>query len=140
MVVQSQMQLGTPWIFPYMVAVSAFALSFLVLILVLIARHTLLPEIIVVGSFILCVLWFTGLVGTSIQLYGNKTNVNSNCQNYVINQQFKGASINTLAWLTQINICNCWKTAFAFEVINTVFFLWMILISYKVYQQTDDDY
>src|SRR5436190_24152204 len=92
-------------IFPYMVAVSALALSFLVLILVLIARHTLLPEIIVVGSFILCVLWFTGLIGTSIQLYGNKTNVNSNCQNYVINQPFKGASIQTLAWLTQINIC-----------------------------------
>src|SRR5438552_2064508 len=92
-------------IFPYMVAVSALGLLFLVLILVLIARHSLLPEIIILGSFILCVLWFTGLIGTSIQLYGSKTNVNSNCQNYVIDQVFKGASINTLAWLTQINIC-----------------------------------
>ena len=115
-------------IFPYMVAVSALALSFLVLILVLIARHTLLPEIIVVGSFILCVLWFTGLVGTSIQLYGNKTNVNSNCQNYVINQQFKGASINTLAWLTQINICKYFPTsstlvAYTFFFYNKIAFL-----------------
>jgi hypothetical protein len=94
-------------IFPYMVAASALGLAFLVLILVLIALHILLPEIIILGSFILCVLWFTGLVGTALQLYGSSTNVNSNCQNFVSNQEFKGASINTLAWLTQINVCKC---------------------------------
>jgi hypothetical protein len=90
-----------------MVATSALGLAFLVLILVLIARHILLPKIIILGSFILCILWFTGLVGTALQLYGSSTNVNSNCQNFVSNQEFKGASINTLAWLTQINVCTC---------------------------------
>ncbi len=88
-----------------MVAASALGLAFIVLILVLVARHVLVPEIVILGSFILCVLWFTGLIGTSIQLYGSTTNVNANCQNYVVNRPFNGASINTLAWLTQINIC-----------------------------------
>ena len=32
-------------------------------------------------------------------------NINSNCQNFVIDMEYKGSSINTMAWLTQINIC-----------------------------------
>lgn len=30
------------------------------------------------------------------------------------------------------NLGNCWKTAFAFEVVNTVFYLWMMVMSWQV--------
>ncbi|KAK2764173.1 hypothetical protein FQN53_007043, partial [Emmonsiellopsis sp. PD_33] len=130
MVVQTQMELRTPWVFPFMVAVAALSLIFLFLIIYLALQRTLIPEIIIVGSFILSVLWLTGLIGTSIQLYGSAANVNSNCQNYVSNFQYKGPSIQTLAWLTNMTVCNCWKAAFAFEVIITVFFLWMLVMAF----------
>lgn len=88
-----------------MVTSSALALAFLVLILVLAARRSLVPGIIILGSFILWVLWLTGLIGTALQMYGTTANVNANCQNFVTNMEYKGQSINTLAWMTQVNIC-----------------------------------
>lgn len=88
-----------------MIAASCLALIFIVLILVLAFQAKLIPEIIILGSFVLFVLWLTGLIGTSIQLYGSIASVNANCQNYVESMEYRGASINTLAWLTQINIC-----------------------------------
>ena len=33
---------------------------------------------------------------------------------------------------------NCWKAAFAFEVVATVFFLWMMVMAYQVTQNTFD--
>ncbi|EAS32660.3 uncharacterized protein CIMG_03684 [Coccidioides immitis RS] len=132
MVVQAQMELVAPWVFPFMVAISALAIIFIGLILVLAFQAKLIPEIIILGSFVNFVLWLTGLIGTSIQLYGSIANVNSNCQNYVEAMEFRGASINTLAWLTQINICNCWKAAFSFQLVNTVFFIWMLFMALQV--------
>lgn len=88
-----------------MIAASALALLFLCLMVFMIFRRVLVPDMIVLGSFILFVLWLTGLIGTSIQLFGAISNVDSNCKNYVINIEFKGPSINTLAWLTQMAIC-----------------------------------
>ncbi|GAD95250.1 arginase [Paecilomyces variotii No. 5] len=119
-------------IMPFMVTSSALGVAFIILILILAAQRFLLPGIIIIGSFVLFVLWLTGLIETALQLYGSLANVNANCQNYVQHNQFKGNSIDTLSWLTQTNICNCWKTAFAFEVVNTVFFLWMMVMSWQV--------
>ncbi|KAL2222882.1 hypothetical protein M432DRAFT_25852 [Thermoascus aurantiacus ATCC 26904] len=130
--VQAQLELGTPWLFPYMVTVGALGVVFVIVILILAAQRFLLPPIIIVGSFILWVLWLTGLIETALQMFGGAADINSNCQNYVTNMEFKGNSVDTLAWLTQNNICNCWKTAFAFEVVNTVFFVWMIVMSWQV--------
>lgn len=134
MAVQNQLELGTPWLFPYMVSVGTLGFTFIILILLLAARQLLLPTIILVGTFILFTLWLTGLIETSLQLYGTKGNVYSNCQIYVTNQPFTGNTLNTLAWLTQNNICNCWKAAFAFEVVNTSFFFWMIFMAWKVHR------
>ncbi|KAJ5155534.1 hypothetical protein N7492_008337 [Penicillium capsulatum] len=134
MAVQSQMELGTPWLFPFMVVASALAVFFIFLVLGLIARHILLPGILILGSFILFVLWLTGLIETSLQLYGVVGNVNDSCQNYVVDNPSRGNNINTLAWLTQSTICNCWKTAFAFELVNTIFYLWMIVMSWQVHR------
>ena len=106
------------------------------MILVLAAQRLLIPGIILLGSFILFVLWLTLLIETSIQLYGPVANVNGNCQTYVQRQPFTGVSVETLQYLTQINICNCWRAAFAFEVVGTVLFLYMMVLAWQV--QRDD--
>lgn len=34
-----------------------------------------------------------------------------------------------------IDVCwigNCWRTAFAFELVNTIFYVWMIIMSWQV--------
>lgn len=129
MVVQSELQLGIPWyapvlspmdipfpgpyanyidgnrLFPYMVVSGALGVFFIILILILAAQRFLLPGIIIVGSFILFVLWLTGLIETSLQLYGVVGNVNDNCKIYVDDNHFGGNNLQTMAWLTQSTIC-----------------------------------
>lgn len=92
-------------VMPFMVTSGALGVTFVLLILILAAQHFLLPGIIMIGSFILFVLWLTGLIGTALQLYGSLANIDANCQNYVSDNEFSGNSIDTLAWLTQSNIC-----------------------------------
>jgi hypothetical protein len=82
------------------------------------------------------VLWLTLLIETAIQLYGPAANVNGNCQIYVQGRAFTGTSVETLQYLTQLNICNCWRAAFSFEVVGTVFFLYMMVLAWQV--QRDD--
>ena len=33
---------------------------------------------------------------------------------------------------------NCWRTAFAFELVNVIFFLWMIIMSWQVNRDVYD--
>ncbi|MCJ1231011.1 hypothetical protein MMC12_007686 [Toensbergia leucococca] len=130
--VQNQLGLPSPWLFAYEVTVSALAILFLVLILILISQRMLLPGIVILGSFILFVLWLTGLIETSIQLYGTG-NVNNNCQNYVTNDKPPAQpTVETLAWIEQNSICSAWKTAFAHNIVGTVFLLWMMIMSWQV--------
>lgn len=56
------------------------------------------------GSFILLVLFLAGLIETAIQLFG-AGNVSANCQRYVNNNKISGVSATTLAWLQQNSIC-----------------------------------
>lgn len=134
-----------------MVVTGALGVFFVLLVVVLILRGFLLPGIVIIGSFILFVLWLTGLIETSLLLYGVTGNVNDNCQIYVVENVSRGNSIDTLAWLTQSTICtffpffqgiflltvyigNCWKTGFAFELVNTVFYFWMMVMSWQVHR------
>jgi hypothetical protein len=153
MTVQTQLRLGIPWyawlmstalskfadelsprLFPYGVTVSALALLFLLIILILAAQRLLIPGLILLGSFILFVLWLTLLIETAIQLYHN-ANVNGKCET-IQRQPVVGANFETLQYLTQINICNCWRAAFSFEIVGTVFFLYMMVLAWQV--QRDD--
>ncbi|MCJ1485603.1 hypothetical protein MMC06_005778 [Schaereria dolodes] len=129
--VQQALKLGVPWLFPYEVTVSALAILFICLMLGLISQRMLLPGIVIIGSFILFVLWLTGLIETSIMLFGPVGSVNGNCNVYVLNQT-PGANLNTLAYLEQKNICQSWQAAFAFEVVGTVFLLWMMIMAWQV--------
>jgi len=92
-------------LFSYAVTVSALGVLFFILILILISQRQLLPGIVIIGSFILFVLWLTAVIETSIQLFGPSGSVSGNCQLYVQAQPFTGESLNTLAWLEQSNIC-----------------------------------
>lgn len=102
-----------------MVVTSALGVAFIFLVLVLASRHFLLPGIIILGSFILGVLWLTGLIETSLQLYGIVGDVNANCRIYVDDNRSWGNNINTLAWLTQSTICEFPTANFKCAVICT---------------------
>jgi hypothetical protein len=71
----------------------------------LISQRSLLPGIVILGAFILFVLWLVGLIVTSIEFWGPTGNVNTECNIYVIGQNTNGATIETLAWLEQHSIC-----------------------------------
>ena len=119
-------------LFTFAIVTASLSLLFLLLILILAGRRMLIPGVILLGSFILFVLWLTALIETAIQLYGPAGNLNGNCATYVTRQQFRGTSVETLAWLTQNNICNSWKAAFAFEIIAAVLYFYMLILAWQV--------
>ncbi|KAI9831489.1 MAG: hypothetical protein M1826_003379 [Phylliscum demangeonii] len=132
MTIQTQLQIGTPWYMPFWVATGAIAIIFVLAVMALASNRQLIPGIVLLGSFILFVLYLTGLIKISIELFGPTGGVNANCNQYVTNQEFKGQSINTLAWLEQNNICSCWRAAFSFAVIGAVLLLWMMVMAWQV--------
>ncbi|PVI03295.1 hypothetical protein DM02DRAFT_261190 [Periconia macrospinosa] len=131
MTIQNQMRLDTPWIMPYGVSVGVVAIIFIIIMMILISQRRLLPGIMMLFSFILLVLFITGIIGTAIQLFGGP-NINNQCNRFVWNMRQYGPSVNTLAWLQQQNICQCWQAAFAFYIIGTVFLVWMMVIASNV--------
>lgn len=137
MQIQNQMKLATPWLFPYGVTVGALTIVFIIIELILITQRQLLPGIMMLLSFILLVLFITGVIGTAIQLFGGP-NINNQCNTYVSNMKVTGPSINTLAWLQQNNICSCWNAAFAFWIIGSVFLIWMMIMASQVNQNQYD--
>lgn len=88
-----------------MITTGALGIFFVIFILILAAQRFLLPGIIIIGGFILFVLWLTGLVETSLQLYGVVANVNDNCRNYIDNVKPVGDGWKTLAWIEEETIC-----------------------------------
>ena len=112
-----------------MISVGSLTLLFLCVLLALINQRQLLPGIVVLGTFILFVLWLTGLIETSIQLYGPTGSVNSYCSSY---GKVTGPSQATLAWLEQNGLCMDWKAVFAFLIVGTVFLLWMMVMAWQV--------
>ncbi|KNG52693.1 arginase-like protein [Stemphylium lycopersici] len=128
---QNRLGLGTPWIMPYGVTVGALAIIFIMIEIVYIAQRKLLPGIMMLLSFILLVLFIAGVIGTAIQLFAGP-NINNQCNTYVFNSDASGANLNTLAFLQQRNICQCWQAAFAFWIIGTVFLVWMMVMASQV--------
>jgi hypothetical protein len=142
--------------FPYWITVAALTIIFIFLKLWLISQRQLLPGIVIMGSFILFILWTVGLIVISIELWGPTGSVNSTCQLYVQAQASTGSSLNTLAYLEQHSICEfgnamlcggrarlageanfaigqSWTAAWAFELVGVVFLLWMMIMAYQVY-------
>ncbi|WPH04347.1 Hypothetical protein R9X50_00723700 [Acrodontium crateriforme] len=132
-VVQGQLgNLGIPWIMPFGIATGSLTIVFLWAMLILIYQRRLLPGVVMIGSFILLVLYITGIIETAIQLFGPDGNINGNCQMYVSNRPSTDLSIYTLAWLEQNSICQSWDAVFAFWIVGAVFLTWMIILGSQV--------
>ncbi|KAF1843662.1 uncharacterized protein K460DRAFT_149324 [Cucurbitaria berberidis CBS 394.84] len=131
MQIQDRMDLGIPWIMPYGVTVGALAIIFIIIEVVYIAQRKLLPGMMLLLSFILLVLFLAGIIGTAIQLFG-APKINDMCNTYVFSANSNGPSYNTLAYLQQKNICQCWQAVFAFWVVGTVFLVWMMIMASQV--------
>jgi hypothetical protein len=93
-------------IIPYGITVGALTIAWILVMLVLIAQRRLLPGVVMLFSFILLVLFIAGIVGTALNLFAGP-NITNQCNTYVnnVSSQAHGASIETLAWLQQNNIC-----------------------------------
>jgi len=130
---QTQMNLGIPWLFPFQITVGAISLVFLMVMTWLISQNQLLPGVVLIGSFMLFVLWTAGLVQLGIMLFGTGNSVNANCNGYINDQPFTGVSVGTLAWIAEKNMCNCWDAGFAFQFIAVLFLIWMMVMAYQVH-------
>lgn len=109
------------------------------MLLYLIAERRLLPSIVIIGAFITFVLWLTGLVVVSQELWGGggSGSVAGNCDVLVFDAAPRGPSQATLAWLAQKAICQSWHAVFAFALVGCVFLVWVLVMAVRVFY--DDD-
>lgn len=89
---------------PYGVVVGTLAIIFIIIEIVYIAQRKLVPGVMMLFSFILLVLFIAGVIGTAIQLFAGP-NINNQCNTYVFNNDARGPTMETLAFLQQRNIC-----------------------------------
>lgn len=151
LIAQQQLELGIPWIFPYGITVGALTILFLFVIEAMISQRTLLPGLVMLGAFILLVLYLAGLIETALQLFGSavsdppvnyvyiaselttsQSNINSNCQTFVTDQPSSGVSLATFAFLQQRSICQSWQAVFAFWIVGVVFLVWLMVLASQV--------
>ncbi|KAK1723369.1 hypothetical protein CaCOL14_012254 [Colletotrichum acutatum] len=130
---QQQLLLPIPWYFPYYITVACLVILFIGLLLWLVFQRRLLPAIVMIGAFILFILWFVGLVVVSIQLWGPDGSVSSTCNLAVFNRSPTGQSLDTLAWLEQRSICQAWQAVFSFALVGAIFLLWIMVMAYQVF-------
>ena len=117
---------------PYGITVGSLTIVFVWIMLILIYQRRLLPGVVIIGSFILLVLYITGLIETAIQLFRNTNGVSGQCSNLMSNVPDVGLTVDMLAWLELNSICSSWYAAFAFWIVGAVFFLWMIILGSQV--------
>lgn len=112
---------------------AALGVFFVCLMLYLIYNRRLLPSIVMIGGFMLFVLWMVGLVVVSVELWGPAGNVNNNCQIAVFDQSPTGQYLSTLAWMEQQSICQSWNAVFSFALVGAIFLLWIMVMAYQVF-------
>lgn len=131
--IQQKLFVAVPWYYYFLLAICIVTIFFVFTVVGLYVVHLLLPIVVMIGSFVMFVLWLTGLVKASIELWGPLGSINDNCVRYVYNDDYwGGGSLYTLARIQQETVCNLWKTTFAMEMIATFLFVWMILLSWQV--------
>lgn len=91
--------------FSYFITVSGLTVGYVILLLWLIALRRLLPSIVIIGAFVLFVLWLVGLIVISLELWNPKGGVSVNCDRLVWDNPRHGNNFTTLAWLQQRSIC-----------------------------------
>lgn len=119
------------------------------------ATTGLVPEPVWVLTFVFFALYLTGLIGTSIQLFG-AGGVSGHCHGFVQQQEYHGANVLTLAYLEQNSICKMslgwveirrlltqilgqsWYASFAFWIVGVVFLVWLFVMAFVVKQTSVD--
>lgn len=121
--------------YPYYITVACLTIAFIFLLLWLIFQRRLLPSIVMVGAFIIFVMWLVGLVVISIQLWGPRNSISSRCNIYVFGRdpKPKGESDVTRSWLQQKSVCQSWQAVFAFGLIGQIFLFWIMVMAYSVF-------
>lgn len=119
--------------FSYFIVVASLGIVFVLLLLWLIYQRRLLPSIVMIGGFILFVLWLVGLIVVSVQLWGPSGSVSSSCNLAVFSQNPTGQTLETLAWMEQRSICQSWEAVFSFGLVGVVFLLWIMIMAYQVF-------
>lgn len=119
--------------FPYYITVAALVIVFIVILLWLIFQRRLLPSIVMIGGFMLFVLWLVGLIVTSVQLWGPSGSVSSNCNAAVFDRNPTGQTLEALAWLEQRSICQGWQAVFSLGLVGAIFLLWIMIMAYQVF-------
>ena len=94
---------------PFWVVTGALGVIFVLVIIYLVSSRQLIPGVVILGSFVLFVLFLTGLIRIAMELFGATANINSYCTDFVQNNPSRGPTILTLAHLQQVNICK-WPT------------------------------
>ncbi|KAJ4419476.1 hypothetical protein N0V82_004921 [Gnomoniopsis sp. IMI 355080] len=118
--------------FPYYITVSALVIVFIGLMLWLIFQRRLLPAIVMIGGFMLFILWVVGLIVVSVALWG-PDGVSSACNAQVFNKNPTGQTLETLAWLQQQSICQGWQAVFSLGLVGSIFLLWIMVMAYQVF-------
>ncbi|KAG7115363.1 hypothetical protein HYQ46_011253 [Verticillium longisporum] len=134
--IQQQLLLPVPWYFPYFITVAALLVVYVLLILWLVFNQRLLPAIVMIGAFMLFILWMVGLVVVAIELFGPSGSVQGNCNIAVFSQNPTGQTLETLAWLQQRNICQTWQAVFAFSLVGVIFLVWIMVMAYQVFVES----
>ncbi|KAK5685893.1 hypothetical protein LTR17_011323 [Elasticomyces elasticus] len=129
---QQRFGLGIPWIMPFGITVGALTVIFVWIMLALIYQRRLLPGVVMIGSFILLVLYITGIIETALQLFRNTNGIIGQCNTLNRNSPARGLTVEVLAYLELQSICQSWQAAFAFWIVGAVFFLWMIVLGSQV--------
>lgn len=132
---QQQLKLAVPWYFSYYIVVGSLTIAFVLLLLGLIYQRRLLPSIVMIGGFILFVLWLVGLIVVSVQLWGPSGSVASSCNLAVFSQNPTGQTLETLAWMEQKSICQSWQAVFSFGLVGAIFLLWIMIMAYQVFAE-----
>jgi hypothetical protein len=92
-------------LFPFGIASGSITVFLVILLSLFSQKNTLTPQLLIVLSFVMFVLYLTGLIQTGIMLFSNP-NVHGTCQSAVSNNgAAQGPYVTTLAWLEQNNIC-----------------------------------
>ncbi|CAI4215594.1 unnamed protein product [Parascedosporium putredinis] len=131
--IQGYLLLGIPWYFPYFVTVGSFAILYVFTLVYLLSQHRLLPAIVMIGAFLVFILWFVGLIVVSIELWGPKGSVNGVCNLRVFNRHPVGDNTETLAWLQERSICQGWHAVFAFALVGLLCLIWIMVMAYEVF-------
>jgi hypothetical protein len=89
------------------IASGSLSVIYIVMSVILAQRRYLLPGVIILLAVLLIPMWVTGLVATSIALWGSQDGVNARCNRNLQALSTGGHDIYTLLWLQENSICRC---------------------------------